>query len=199
MCACSPTDATVHWTPCNMHVVAAHFGCRVGRGWGVVGPVEATARGRSVSGPLYGLSAARIAAPRSRPSLKCTLQSSGANKRRSCERVSLPRENSSGVSSCCGMRTRTPYGHVEGSIGMAVHRNWRGIPPPPGTPPPKTKGTIVGKNETNHWENLVGPLLVHTLLGPPPPPPSSLLIIPGHALRGPRKSQFANPNQSPSL
>ena len=36
-----------------------------------------------------------------------------------------------------------------------------------GYPPPKT---IVGKGEIYHWENRVGPFLVHTLLGPRPPP-----------------------------
>ena len=30
--------------------------------------------------------------------------------------------------------------------------------------------TIVGKNEIYHWESLVGPFLVHKLLGPTPPP-----------------------------
>ena len=37
-------------------------------------------------------------------------------------------------------------------------------PSPP--PPPRTKVAIVGKNETYHRENLVGPFLVHN---PPPP------------------------------
>ena len=43
------------------------------------------------------------------------------------------------------------------------------------SPPPQTKVTIVGRNETYNWENLVEPFLVHKLLGPkpplPPPPP----------------------------
>ena len=39
---------------------------------------------------------------------------------------------------------------------------------------------VVGKNEIYHWGNLVGPFLVHKLLGPrPPPSPSSLLIATG--------------------
>ena len=41
------------------------------------------------------------------------------------------------------------------------------------TPPRKTKGTIVGNNEICRWENLVGPFLVHNILGPRPPPPPS--------------------------
>ena len=44
-------------------------------------------------------------------------------------------------------------------------------------PPPKTKGAIVGRNEIYRWENLVGPFLVHKLLGPRPPPPSSPILI----------------------
>ena len=39
--------------------------------------------------------------------------------------------------------------------------------------------TIVGKNEIYNWEDLVGPFLVHNLLGPRPPPPlPPLLILP---------------------
>ena len=38
---------------------------------------------------------------------------------------------------------------------------------------PPSKGTIVGKNEICRWENLVGPFLVHKLVGPSPPPPVS--------------------------
>ena len=40
-------------------------------------------------------------------------------------------------------------------------------------PPPQTKVTIVGQNEIYRWENLVGPFLVHKLLGPRPPPPTN--------------------------
>ena len=32
-------------------------------------------------------------------------------------------------------------------------------------PPPQTKVTIVGKNEIDHWEHLVGPFLGDNLLG----------------------------------
>ena len=52
-----------------------------------------------------------------------------------------------------------------------------GLPPaspPPGPPAPQTKVTIVGKKEICNGEDLVGPFLVHILLGPRPPP-SSLL------------------------
>ena len=59
-------------------------------------------------------------------------------------------------------------------------------PPPPLDPLPHWKGqwavehlspsrpkvTISGKNEIYLWENLVGPFLVHKLLGPRPRPPS---------------------------
>ena len=34
----------------------------------------------------------------------------------------------------------------------------------------KTRGAIVGKNEVYRWENLIGPFLGRTLLGPRPPP-----------------------------
>ena len=44
-------------------------------------------------------------------------------------------------------------------------------PPPPFNPPPPTKVTIVGKNEIKNRANLVGPFLVHKLLGSRPPPP----------------------------
>ena len=50
--------------------------------------------------------------------------------------------------------------------------------PLPGPPPPQTKVTIVGKNEIYNWENLIGPFLVHKLLGPRPPPSPPLLIFP---------------------
>ena len=52
----------------------------------------------------------------------------------------------------------------------AIAREEGGSPPPP----PKTKGTIVGKNEIYNREDLIGPLLVHTLLGPRPPPPPAM-------------------------
>ena len=53
-------------------------------------------------------------------------------------------------------------GQDQGSVRMAVHHRRRGTPPP----------------QTNS-DNLVGPLLVHKLLGPRPPGlPSSLLIHP---------------------
>ena len=44
--------------------------------------------------------------------------------------------------------------------GHSVYRNRPLIPP---------KLTIVGKNDIYHWENLVGPVLVHKLFGPRPP------------------------------
>ena len=40
-------------------------------------------------------------------------------------------------------------------------------------PPPPERRTVLGKDEVHRWENLVGPSLVHTLLGPSPPPPSA--------------------------
>ena len=45
--------------------------------------------------------------------------------------------------------------------------------PPPWTPRPKTKVTIAGPNEIYNRENIVGPFLVHKLLGLRPPPPLS--------------------------
>ena len=41
-----------------------------------------------------------------------------------------------------------------------------------------TKGTIVGKNEIDRWENLVGPFLVHKFFGPRPPSPLLIPLIP---------------------
>ena len=38
--------------------------------------------------------------------------------------------------------------------------------------------TIVGKNEIYNGENVVGPFLIHTLLGPRQPPPPSLTPLP---------------------
>ena len=52
----------------------------------------------------------------------------------------------------------------------------RRTPPPPWTPPPQTKVTIVGKNEIYRWENLVGPFLVHNIL------PSNT-SLPTHSLK----------------
>ena len=37
--------------------------------------------------------------------------------------------------------------------------------------------TIVGTDEIYNREHLIGPFLVHKLLGPRPPPPSSLLML----------------------
>ena len=55
---------------------------------------------------------------------------------------------------------------------MAVHRRRRG-----GTPPPfQTEVTIVGKHEIYPRENLIGPLLVHKVLGPRPPPPPFVIL-----------------------
>ena len=54
----------------------------------------------------------------------------------------------------------------QGRVRMAVHR--RRSPP---CPPPQTKVTVVGKGEIHRCKNLVGPFLVHKLLGPRPPPP----------------------------
>ena len=44
--------------------------------------------------------------------------------------------------------------------------------PPEGVPFPD-QSDHRGKNEVYHWENLVGPFLVHKILGPRPPLPSS--------------------------
>ena len=54
-------------------------------------------------------------------------------------------------------------------LSSALHRNGRQSseedPPPPA---PQTKVTIAGGNEISNWENLIGPFLVRTALGPPP-------------------------------
>ena len=47
----------------------------------------------------------------------------------------------------------------------------------------QTKVTIVGKNEIYHRENLVGPFLVHNLLGPKPPLPPPLILPSGGGLK----------------
>ena len=39
------------------------------------------------------------------------------------------------------------------------------------SPPPQTKEAIMRKSELYHRENLVGPVLIHKLLGPKPPLP----------------------------
>ena len=41
--------------------------------------------------------------------------------------------------------------------------------PPLDHPPFKTEVTIMETDEIYHWENLVGPFLVHKFLPPPPP------------------------------
>ena len=67
---------------------------------------------------------------------------------------------------------------------MAVQRRGGGGYPP-WTPRLQTKVTIAGKNEIYRWENLIGPFLVHKLLGPSPspsPPPSE--YFPASAPRG---------------
>ena len=61
------------------------------------------------------------------------------------------------------------------SLGAGQYENGRAPEEewgcPPWTPPPHSKGTIVGRNGTSRSENFVGPFLVHKLLGPRPPPP----------------------------
>ena len=61
------------------------------------------------------------------------------------------------------------------------------MPQPPWTPPPPpTKVAIVGKHAIYDSANLVGPFLVHKLLGPSPPPPFALFntsLAPGYGLR----------------
>ena len=52
---------------------------------------------------------------------------------------------------------------------LTIEFTYTGIAGPP--PPPETKVTIVGNNEIYKRENLVGPFLVHKLLGPRPPTP----------------------------
>ena len=61
---------------------------------------------------------------------------------------------------------------------------------PPWTPPPQTKGTIAGKNETYPWETLVGPFSVHTFLGLRPHPLLSSNPSPGDGGRRPKLRQF---------
>ena len=58
-----------------------------------------------------------------------------------------------------------------------------GGPPPPGPLPPQTEVTIVGTNEIYNRQNLVGPFLVHKLLGlsPSPRPLPLFKYIPGHS------------------
>ena len=51
------------------------------------------------------------------------------------------------------------------------------MPPPPPGATPQIKVTIVGENKTYGWENLIGPFLVHKLLGPRTPPPHQPLLI----------------------
>ena len=72
-----------------------------------------------------------------------------------------------------------------------------GLPPPPSGPPPpprpyakppplQTKVTVVGENEIDNGENLVGPFLVHTIFWVPDPPSPRLLILPcARATAGP--------------
>ena len=64
-----------------------------------------------------------------------------------------------------GFKERTRAG-----LCLAFSSSRRVSPPPP----PETKVTIVGKNEICKMENLMGPFLVHKILGPrtPPLPPN---------------------------
>ena len=57
-----------------------------------------------------------------------------------------------------------PQGAARGVCGIIENQR---------PPPPQTEVTIVGNSEIYDWENLIGLLLVHTLLGPKPPPPRS--------------------------
>ena len=64
--------------------------------------------------------------------------------------------------------------HNPGPWPISSTPSEEGVPPPPPWIPLHTKvtRTTVGTNEIYHWENLVGPFLVHTI--PPPPPPHGL-------------------------
>ena len=57
-----------------------------------------------------------------------------------------------------------------GSIRKAIHHRGRGVIPAV-SPRPQTKVTVVGKSEIYNRATLVGPFLVHKILGPRPPLP----------------------------
>ena len=63
----------------------------------------------------------------------------------------------------------------QGSIGLAVHRS----SPPPPPRPPKTKLTIVGKNETYRWEIWSGHFWYTNFFWshPPTSPPSNTSLV----------------------
>ena len=65
-----------------------------------------------------------------------------------------------------------------------------GLPHPPGPPPPPDQSDHRAKNENFNGEYLVGPFLVHKLLGPRPPPflSSSVSLVGGRDSRGRRKT-----------
>ena len=68
---------------------------------------------------------------------------------------------------------------MHGSITIAVHRSRRGGCPSLDPPPPKTKVTIGGKNETYYWENLVATFGTQTFGSQTPSPSSDTSLIEG--------------------
>ena len=76
---------------------------------------------------------------------------------------------------------------------MAVHHRRSPPPPPPRRTLPPPLQAKVGKSEIHNGENLIGPFLLHKLLGPNPP----LLMLPcphSHlALTSPQKQN--NPQE----
>ena len=72
-----------------------------------------------------------------------------------------------------GRQLFVPQLHISQRQGVFRIMKNQGGPPPqsPSSPPLQTKVTIVGKHEIYKRGNLIGPFLVHTLLGPRTPPP----------------------------
>ena len=102
----------------------------------------------------------------------------GGRRAREASRWVLPHRPPSAYRGCCCLLWRPSHaGNAAQSvipraslIYSKPRRGGEGGTPSPKPPPPhQTKVTIVGKNEIYRWEHLIGPFLVHRLLGPWPP------------------------------
>ena len=83
-----------------------------------------------------------------------------------------------------GREARELWGWVTGAVKLETPSAPREVSEWPcatgggGDPPPPTKVSVVGKNGIYHKENLIGPFLVHKILGPRPPSPTSNTSLP---------------------
>ena len=130
-------------------------------------------------------------APRRRSSSRSRARSAAASRSRTRAQAwtRSRRSTHDKRDQCCpaGTRRLGTSGPPPATPSLAPGEYWNGRTlqeegghPP--TPPLRTKGTVVGKNEIYNQENVIRPFLVHKLLGPRPSPLLTLPCLPPTAL-----------------